>query len=155
MGAAGSGPRRHRGGDGHGDRESVLLWPEGAPGALGNGPEDRPKITIYRAPAATANGTAVLVCPGGSYRTLASAHEGKDVAEWLNTLGVSAVVLDYRVAPYRHPIPLGDAQRAIRTVRARASEWHIAPDRIGMDASSPAGARVRKHGLDPRRDTRR
>jgi acetyl esterase/lipase len=124
----------------HGDRESLLLWPDGAPGALGSGPEDRPKLTIYRAPAATANGTAVLVCPGGGYRTLASAHEGKDVAEWLNTLGVSAFVLQYRVGPrYHHPVPLQDAQRAIRLLRARAKDFAIDPGRLGILGFSAGG----------------
>jgi hypothetical protein len=139
----------------HGDRESLLLWPGGAPGALGTGPEDRPKITIYRAPAATANGTAVLVCPGGSYRTLASAHEGKDVAEWLNTLGVSAFVLQYRVGPrYHHPVPLQDAQRAIRPC-ARAKDFgSIRPPRESS-ASPRAGIWPRpRHALRRRRPDR-
>jgi acetyl esterase/lipase len=124
----------------HGDRESLLLWPDGAPGALGTGPEDRPKITIYRASAATANGTAVLVCPGGSYRTLASGHEGKDVAEWLNTLGVSAFVLQYRLGPrYHHPVPLQDAQRALRLLRSRAKELGFDPTRLGILGFSAGG----------------
>jgi acetyl esterase/lipase len=124
----------------HGDRESVLLWPEGAPGALGTEPADRPKLTIYRAPAASANGTAVVVCPGGGYRTLASEHEGKQVAEWLNTLGVSAFVLQYRVGPrYRHPAPLQDAQRALRLVRSRARDFAIDPARVGILGFSAGG----------------
>ena len=124
----------------HGDRESVLLWPDGAPGALGAGPEDRPKITIYRAPAATANGAAVVVCPGGGYVTLASDHEGKQVAEWLNTLGVSAFVLQYRLGPrYHHPAPLQDAQRAIRLVRARARDYGLDPGRLGVLGFSAGG----------------
>jgi acetyl esterase/lipase len=124
----------------HGDREFVLLWPEGAPGALGTGPEDKPKLTLYRAPAGTANGAAVVVCPGGSYRTLASDHEGKQVAEWLNTLGVSAFVLQYRVGPrYRHPASAEDGRRAMRLVRARAAEWGIDPTRIGIMGFSAGG----------------
>jgi acetyl esterase/lipase len=140
----------------HGDRESLLLWPEGAPGALGSGPEDRPKITIYRAPAASANGAAVVVCPGGGYRTLASDHEGKQVAEWLNTLGVSAFVLQYRVGPrYHHPAPLQDAQRALRLVRARAKEFGVDPSRVGILGFSAGGhlaATTGTHFDDGRRD---
>jgi acetyl esterase/lipase len=124
----------------HGDRESLLLWPDGAPGALGTNPEDRPKLTIYRAPAAAASGAAVIVCPGGGYRTLASDHEGKQVAEWLNTLGVSAFVLQYRLGPrYRHPAPLQDAQRAITLVRARAKDFGIDPARLGILGFSAGG----------------
>lgn len=124
----------------HGDRESLLLWPDGAPGALGTSPEDRPKVTIYRAPAAAASGAAVVVCPGGGYRTLASDHEGKQVAEWLGTLGVSAFVLQYRLGPrYHHPAPLHDAQRAIRIVRARAKEFGVDPARLGILGFSAGG----------------
>ena len=124
----------------HGDRESLLLWPEGAPGALGTAPEDRPKLTLYRAPSGAANGTGVVVCPGGGYRNLASDHEGKQVAEWLNTLGVSAFVLQYRVGPrYRHPVPLQDAQRALRMVRARAKDFGVDPARLGIMGFSAGG----------------
>jgi acetyl esterase/lipase len=122
----------------HGDREYHLLWPDGAPGAAGSEPADRPKITVYRAPAAT--GAAVVVCPGGGYAVVAADHEGKQVAEWLNSLGVSAFVLQYRLGTtYRHPAPLQDAQRAIRMVRARASEWSIDPGRIGILGFSAGG----------------
>ena len=131
----------------HGDRAFVLLWPEGAPGAVGTEPEDKPKLTLYRAPADRANGTAVVVCPGGSYRTLASDHEGRQVAEWLNTLGVSAFVLQYRVGPrYRHPAPLLDAQRALRLVRARAREWGVDPARVGILGFSAGGHLVSTAG---------
>ena len=124
----------------HGDREIVLLWPEGAPGALGREPEDKPKLTLYPVPAARANGAAVVVCPGGGYRTLASDHEEKQVAEWLNTLGVSAFVLQYRVGPrYRHPAPLADAQRALRLVRSRSREWAVDPARVGVLGFSAGG----------------
>jgi acetyl esterase/lipase len=91
----------------HGDREFHLLWPGGAPGAVGSEPLDQPKITVYRAPADRANGAAVVVCPGGGYVVLAADHEGKMVAEWLNSVGVSAFVRQYRLGPrYRHPAPL-------------------------------------------------
>ncbi|HVO09425.1 MAG TPA: alpha/beta hydrolase [Vicinamibacteria bacterium] len=124
----------------HGDREFHLLWPNGAPGAKGDEPVDKPKITVYRAPAATANGTAVVVCPGGGYGVLAADHEGRQVAEWLNSFGVSAFVLQYRLGPrYQHPAPLQDAQRAIRTVRARSAEWGIDPRRIGILGFSAGG----------------
>jgi len=124
----------------HGDREFHLLWPEGAPGAVGAAPADKPKLTVYRAPAEDANGAAVVVCPGGSYGRLASDHEGKQVAEWLNSLGVSAFVLQYRLGPrYRHPAPLQDAQRAIRLVRARAADWGVDPARVGILGFSAGG----------------
>jgi acetyl esterase/lipase len=124
----------------HGDREFRLLWPEGAPGAVGAEPVDRPKITVYRAPDPAANGAAVVVCPGGGYGVVAADHEGKVVAEWLNSLGVSAFVLQYRLGPrYRHPAPLQDAQRAIRTVRAHAAEWGVDPARIGILGFSAGG----------------
>jgi PelA/Pel-15E family pectate lyase len=124
----------------HGDHESLLLWPDGAPGAAGTEPQDKPKLTVYRAPADTANGTAVVVLPGGGYRTLASDHEGKQVAEWLNGLGISAFVLQYRVGPrYRHPAPLQDAQQALGLVRGRAREFAVNPSRVGIIGFSAGG----------------
>jgi acetyl esterase/lipase len=124
----------------HGDREFHLLWPEGAPGALGQEAFDRPKITVYLALPETATGTAVVVCPGGGYGVVAADHEGKQVAEWLNSLGVSAFVLQYRLGSrYHHPAPLQDAQRAIRLVRVNGREWGVAPDRIGILGFSAGG----------------
>lgn len=119
------------------DRERILLWPGGAPGAQGDEEKDKPSITVY-APSA-ANGCAVVVCPGGGYAHLAIGHEGKDVGEWLGSFGVTAFVLRYRIAPYRHPAPMLDVQRAIRTVRSRAKEWRIDPQRIGVMGFSAGG----------------
>jgi acetyl esterase/lipase len=124
----------------HGDRELHLLWPDGAPGALGSEAVDKPKITVYRAPADRATGAAVVVCPGGGYQVVAADHEGKQISEWLNSLGVSAFVLQYRLGPrYRHPAPLQDAQRAIRMVRSRARDWGVDPRRIGILGFSAGG----------------
>ncbi|HET6441522.1 MAG TPA: alpha/beta hydrolase [Phycisphaerae bacterium] len=117
--------------------QAVFLWSDGAPGAKGNSLEDKPRITPYLVPGDGPN-ACVVVCPGGGYGGRA-AHEGEPVARWLNTLGISGVVLDYRVAPYRHPIPLGDAQRAIRFVRAKAAEWRIDPKRVGILGFSAGG----------------
>ena len=118
----------------------IPLWANGAPGAQGTADEDTPTITPYIVPAARAVGTAVIVCPGGGYLHLSMEKEGSDVARWWNSLGVTAFVLKYRLGPkYRHPIELGDAQRAIRTVRARASEWGIRPDRVGIMGFSAGG----------------
>jgi acetyl esterase/lipase len=115
-----------------------LLWPNGAPGALGTADEDKPSITPYLAK--SPNGTAVIVCPGGGYQHLAMDHEGVQIAKWLNSLGISAFVLQYRLGPkYHHPAMINDAQRAIRIVRSRAAALHIQPDRIGIWGFSAGG----------------
>jgi acetyl esterase/lipase len=117
-----------------------LLWPSGAPGAKGDLDEDKPALWVFLPPESNAVGTAVVICPGGGYAHLAIGHEGKDVAEWLNSLGVAAFVLRYRLAPrYQHPAPLLDVQRAVRTVRAGADYWHIDPARIGVMGFSAGG----------------
>jgi acetyl esterase/lipase len=117
-----------------------LLWPDGAPGAKGTEAADKPTLTIWPSPVDKANGAAVVICPGGGYGFLAVDHEGKQIAEWLNERGVSAFMLKYRIAPrYRHPAPLQDAQRALRTVRARAKEWKLDPKRIGIWGFSAGG----------------
>ncbi|PYR44022.1 MAG: alpha/beta hydrolase [Acidobacteria bacterium] len=120
--------------------QTILLWPSGAPGAIGDEDRDKPALTIYMPPNTTGPMSAVIVAPGGSYARLSMNLEGRAPANYLNTLGIAAFVLRYRLGPrYHHPIELGDAQRAIRTVRARAAEWHIAPDRIGFMGFSAGG----------------
>ncbi len=120
--------------------QTILLWQNGAPGALGQGEDDQPTITVYRPWGHNLSGTAVIVVPGGSYGFLASNHEGRQVANWFNALGITAFVLKYRLGPrYHHPIEWGDAQRAIRLVRSRAREFEISPDRIGMMGFSAGG----------------
>ncbi|WCJ61245.1 alpha/beta hydrolase [Fontisphaera persica] len=116
------------------------LWPKGAPGALGQEPKDIPTLTPYLAPADKATGAAVVVCPGGGYGGLAP-HEGHDYALFLNQQGVHAFVLKYRLgtAGYRHPAMLQDVQRALRLVRARASEWGVDKQRVGVMGSSAGG----------------
>ena len=117
----------------------VLLWEHGAPGALGTADTDKPSLTVYSA-SRRASGTAVVVAPGGGYGNLAMDHEGRQVAAFFNSMGVSAFVLKYRLGPrYHHPIELEDAQRAIRMVRARAQELGVLPDRIGMMGFSAGG----------------
>jgi acetyl esterase/lipase len=98
-----------------------------------------PTITVFPAPAAQGPAPAIVVCPGGGYGGLAG-HEAEPIARWLNTLGVTGVVLRYRLGPkYHHPVMLQDAQRAIRTVRARASEWNVDPKRVGILGFSAGG----------------
>jgi acetyl esterase/lipase len=119
--------------------KSIALWPAGAPGAIGNEPDDIPTLTPYLPPKGKANGAAIIVCPGGGYSRLAD-HEGRPVAEWLNTIGITAFVLKYRHGPrYHHPAPFRDAQRAIRMLRASASAWQIDPKRIGILGFSAGG----------------
>ena len=119
--------------------QEILLWENGAPGALGQEDTDKPTVTAYRAPRGS-TGTAIIVAPGGGYSGLAIEHEGRQWAYWYNAMGITAFVLKYRLGPqYHHPIELGDAQRAIRTVRARAAEFNIIPDRIGMMGFSAGG----------------
>lgn len=117
-----------------------LLWPNGAPGATGNEEADKPTLTFWQAPSDKANGCGVVVCPGGGYGGLAIDHEGKQIAEWFNSFGVTAVMLKYRHAPrYKHPTPMQDVQRALRTVRSRAAELAIDPNRIGIMGFSAGG----------------
>jgi acetyl esterase/lipase len=120
--------------------EPIVLWPGGAPGALGNAPEDTPQLTPYFPEKAKATGAAIVICPGGGYGHLA-AHEGEDYALFLNTLGIAAFVLRYRLGShnYRHPAMLDDATRAVRLVRSRAPEWNLDPHRIGIMGSSAGG----------------
>ena len=118
----------------------IPLWENGAPGALGTADTDKPTLTIYLALHPGVSHTAVIVFPGGGYGMLAMNHEGRQVANWLNSLGVTAFVLKYRLGPrYHHPIELEDAQRAIRVVRSRAGEFEVSPDRIGILGFSAGG----------------
>jgi len=119
---------------------SVLpLWPEGVPGSQGSAPADIPDITVYPAPKEIATGAAVVICPGGGYGTLCSSYEGHDIAAWLNSHGVAGIVLKNRVSPYRHPLPLMDAKRAMRIVRMNAQDWGIDPTRVGVMGFSAGG----------------
>jgi len=116
------------------------LWTNGVPGAKGTEPGDIPTLTAYFPAADRASGAAMVICPGGGYGGLAP-HEGEGYARWLNGHGVAAFVLKYRLGSsgYRHPAMLQDAARALRTVRARAAEWHLDPQRIGIMGSSAGG----------------
>ena len=123
------------------DPSRELLYPGGAPGAKGEGPEHEPALTWYVAPKENNTGIAVVVCPGGGYGGHAMGHEGHDIAKWLNGFGVTGVILEYRLSKggYRHPVPLQDAQRAVRTVRARAEAFGINPSKIGIMGFSAGG----------------
>lgn len=134
--------------------EILDLWPEGVPGTpreasvessrpspdgeLVSGVQ-RPTLAVWRAPAGNANGTAVVICPGGGYQLLAVEMEGAEVAHWLNGLGVTAFVLRYRLKEWGHPAPLRDALRALRLVRSRATEFGVQPDRLGILGFSAGG----------------
>src|ERR1039458_2827999 len=117
-----------------------LLWPDGAPEAQGIEDIDKPSLAPYLVPAGRGTGTAVIVCPGGGYGHLAMDHEGDQIARWLNSLGVSAFVLQYRLgSKYHSPVHVRHAQRPIRTVRSKAAEYRLLPDRIGIMGFSAGG----------------
>ncbi len=166
----------------------VTLWPGTAPGSEGKSGEEqirqqgsdqiisgvhRPSLTVYLPAKGTATGAAVIVAPGGSYRELWITHEGYRVGEWLSQHGIAAFVLKYRLpreAGSTYTVEgtaLADMQRAIRTVRARAAEWSVDPQRIGVmgfsagahlaglaasrydDAGSSAGDEIDKQSAKP------
>jgi len=117
-------------------KQAVNLWPDGAPRPDGVVPEAEPFLIPY--PVRGKARGAVVVCPGGGYQGLAD-YEGFPIAKWLNESGIGAFVLRYRLAPHRHPAQLMDAQRAIRLVRARAEEWNVKPDHVGILGFSAGG----------------
>lgn len=120
--------------------KTEVLWPAGAPGAVGKEDLDVPTITVYQPSRPQATGTMVVICPGGGYGALAMDHEGHQVARWFTSRGVSAAIVKYRLGPrYRHPAPLQDVLRAIRVVRSRAAELRIKPDRVGVMGFSAGG----------------
>jgi acetyl esterase/lipase len=120
--------------------KTVLLWPNGAPGAQGSEDIDKPSLTVYLPAGANATKTGVVVAPGGGYQHLSMVKEGSDIAHWLNARGVAAFVLTYRLGPkYHYPVELEDAQRAIRMVRANAAEYGIAENQVGMWGFSAGG----------------
>jgi acetyl esterase/lipase len=118
----------------------ILLWKGGAPGGPTR-PEDEPVLLMTQPAGDGAARTAVIICPGGGYGHLSLEKEGSRIAEWLNSFGITAFVLRYRHAGtgHRHPVPMHDGQRAIRTVRSRAAEWNIDPARIGVLGFSTGG----------------
>jgi acetyl esterase/lipase len=120
---------------------TIPLWPNGAPSALGEDAKDKPDITVYLPTDGSANGAAALVCPGGGYGGLAMSHEGKQIAEWLNSFGVTGVVLNYRHRGkgYGYPAPLDDAQRAMRLIRSRAGLYQIDVNKMGVMGFSAGG----------------
>ncbi len=146
--------------------EPIPLWPNGAPGEKGGLEPERdmskpnhglvagkpvirlgnvaePTITVYAPPADHNTGAAVVVCPGGGYSILAIDLEGTEVCDWLNSIGVTGVLLKYRVPARagqpRYLAPLQDAQRALSFTRQRAAEWKIDPNRIGILGFSAGG----------------
>jgi acetyl esterase/lipase len=130
---------------------AIEIWPEGVPGLRANaGPEktfeggrvsnvNHPTLAEFSPPPGKANGTAVIVCPGGGYVRLSADHEGVVPAQWFASLGVTSFVLKYRLQEYGHPAPLRDILRAIRLVRSRAGEFGVRPDRIGVLGFSAGG----------------
>ena len=159
------------------------LWPGAAPGDVGLAAAEKeriypsklvgptklitnvtqPTITVLRPPAGMNTGTAMIICPGGGYWDLFWELEGEEVAAWLNTVGITGVILKYRV-PRRAgepkgeppPGPLLDAQRAVSVVRSRAAEWGIDPQRIGIIGFSAGGhlALATATGFEQRRYAR-
>lgn len=146
--------------------EPIRLWPNGAPGEKGGGPAEAdvtkptdggaagkpvirlsnvtdPTLTFFPAPADHNSGASVIVCPGGGYGILAYNLEGTEICEWLNSIGVNAVLLKYRVPVRynraRYEAPLQDAQRALGLVRQHAVDWKLDPKRVGIMGFSAGG----------------
>jgi acetyl esterase/lipase len=130
--------------------EALALWPQGVPGLRSDLPPEvnsnggisvvtTPTLTPFVLPASDQPRPAVIVCPGGGYSHLAIEKEGFAIARWLNSLGISAFVLKYRLKEYGYPAPTRDGLQAMRLVRSRAEEWHLDPKRIGVIGFSAGG----------------
>ncbi len=119
-------------------REIIPIWDGAPPEAMGTQDADIPTLGLYPLDTDTP-APAVLVCPGGGYSGHAMDHEGEQIAQWLNKNGLAAFVLKYRLSPYRHPVPLNDAKRAMRLIRANATAWNMDPARLGIMGFSAGG----------------
>ncbi len=119
------------------DPQRLSLWNGNAPVGDGQFQEGEAWITVHRP--AKGNGTAIVICPGGGYGGLVTGAEGHGIAAWLNRHGITGVVLEYRLPAGRPFVPLLDAQRALRTVRANATEWGVEPSRVGIMGFSAGG----------------
>lgn len=117
----------------------VRLWPDQAPVGDGRTETWTADLRVYLPPADRANGAAVVICPGGGYIRHVVDREGYPIAEWLNAQGIAAILLEYRLPEGRSMVPLLDAQRTLRTVRANASAWRIDARRIGILGFSAGG----------------
>jgi len=118
----------------------VPLWPTNLAPIGGDKYEDCTKeLEVFLPPADQANGAAIVLCPGGGYIRHVTDREGYPIAQWLNAHGITCVILEYRLPELRHPVPLLDAQRAIRLTRAKADAWKINPQRIGILGFSAGG----------------
>jgi acetyl esterase/lipase len=132
--------------------QTIRLWPGTPPGdktpGAGTSPatksepcSDTPALTVFGPRQGAANGSAVIIFPGGAYIHLAGDLEGREIADWFTARGFRAFVLSYRLSSngYLLPVPLLDARRAIQTVRARATDYHISPNRIVVIGFSAGG----------------
>jgi acetyl esterase/lipase len=121
--------------------QTIRLWPGPAPEAKGTTCFDIPAITIFSPRQGTANGSAIIIFPGGGYNILAGDLEGREVADWFTARGFTAFIVSYRLTSHGYimPVPLLDARRAIQTVRVRAADYHISPDRIVIIGFSAGG----------------
>ena len=131
--------------------QTIRLWPGDAPQAKGKTCQDTPTLSIFEPQNGHANGSAVVVLPGGAYAGLAANLEGRQVADWFTARGFHAFVLQYRLTSngYLLPVPLLDARRAIQTVRARARDYFIDPDRIVIIGFSAGGHLAALAGTQP------
>lgn len=117
--------------------EIERIWSGPAPTSVGEEDADRPTVTVFRPEGA--DGSVMIILPGGGYIFHAD-YEAEPIARWLGGLGVTGIVLKYRLAPrYRHPAPFQDACRAVRLVRARAEQWGLDPNRVGVMGFSAGG----------------
>jgi len=116
------------------------LWAGDAPGAVDSTESDVPAIAVFLPPQSLSRGVGIVICPGGAYGALMSSYEGTDIAHWLNSFGVTAFVLRYRVGPrYHYPAPFLDASRAVRYIRYHAAHYQIRGDRVGIMGFSAGG----------------
>lgn len=129
--------------------ETIPLWPDGKPndsGLTADGDTSNPgwytliaepELYVYRPE--NPNGTAILMCPGGGYYGLAMTHEGTDMKDWFNSMGITYAVLKYRMPNGHHDVPLSDAEEAMRILRSHADEWGLNPNKIGVMGASAGG----------------